>query len=59
MTPKKAAQEKRNKEIVSRYLNLKKEYPSTSDNLIYQEIAKDFNIQGPAIRAICKAAGVC
>lgn len=58
-TPKKIEQARRNAQICAEYKALREKYPTSSDALIFNEIAKGYDIQAPAIRTVCKANGLC
>lgn len=58
MTEKQSERLRRNHQICEAYRKLREKYPTSSNNLVFQEIAKEHDINFATVREICKAAGV-
>ena len=58
MTQRQSERLVRNQKICESYKALREKYPTSSNSLVYQEIAKEFDINFATVRTICIAGGV-
>ena len=58
-TEKQLAKKERNDAIVAAFISLRADYPDSSLERIFTEIAKDYPLTTAAIRNVCKERGVC